>query len=155
MLLSKGQRVADELLEFLRPFCERIEVAGSIRRKKSEVHDVDLVLIPKPLTDVVGTLQQSMNAKVSKHGLKIATLQIEGVGVDVNFATRDNFDALLLFRTGSEYHNERLARKAKRLGLTFSPYGVFTQNGVRLDDNTEEGIFSVVEEEFREPEERG
>jgi len=154
MKLFEGQRVATKLLEFLRPFCERTEVAGSIRRKKHEVHDVDLVLIPKPLTDIVGTLQQSMNTKVSKHGLKIATLQIEGVGVDLNFATRDNFDSILLFRTGSEHHNERLARKAKSLGLKFSPYGVFTQKGERVDKGTEESIFEVLEEDYREPEER-
>ena len=85
-----------------------------------------------------------MSVKVSKKGMKIATLQIESVGVDLNVATQETFDSILLFRTGSEYHNERLARKAKSLGLKFSPYGVFTQSWVRLDDNTEEEIFRIL-----------
>ena len=110
------------------------------------------IWIPRPLTDIVETLQKSLNAKVLKKGENIVNLEIEDVGVDLNFATRDNFNALLLFRTGSESHNTMLAAKARRMGLRFSPYGVFTEDGRRLDDNTEEGIFRVLEETFREPE---
>jgi DNA polymerase/3'-5' exonuclease PolX len=154
MWLAEGQRIANGLLKVLDPFCERIAVAGSIRRQKPEVHDIDLVLIPQPLTDIVGILQRSLNAKVLKKGPKVVNLEIEGVGVDLNYATHETFNAILLFRTGSEVHNTMLAAKARRMGLRFSPYGVFTEDGKRLDDNTEEGIFRVLAEEFREPNER-
>jgi DNA polymerase (family 10) len=128
-------------------------VAGSIRRRKAEVHDIDLVLIPKPFIDVVGLLQRSMNAVVIKRGSRIVNLKIHGVGIDLNFASEDNIVPILLFRTGSEAHNEKLAKKAKRLGLKFSVYGVF-KDGKRVDDNTEEGIFSVLGERYSTPEER-
>lgn len=154
MWLAEGQRIANGLLKVLDPFCERIAVAGSIRRQKPEVHDIDLVLIPQPLTDIVGILQLSLNAKVLKKGPKVVNLEIEGVGVDLNYATHETFNAILLFRTGSEVHNTMLTAKARRIGLRFSPYGVFTEEGKRLDDNTEEGIFRVLEKEFREPNER-
>jgi DNA polymerase (family 10) len=151
--LTDGQELAKKILRVLTPFCERIEVAGSIRRRKAEVHDVDLVLIPKPLMDVVGTLQRSLKAVVITRGSRIVSLKIHGVGVDLNFASEATFIPILLFRTGSEAHNERLARKAKRLRLKFSVYGVF-KDGKRVDDNTEEGIFAVLGEEYVPPEVR-
>ena len=49
MRLEQSQKLAQEIVDQIRPYCESVEVAGSIRRKKSEVHDVDVVLIPKPL----------------------------------------------------------------------------------------------------------
>lgn len=81
------------------------------------------------------------------------SLKIKGVGVDLNFATKDNFGALLLFRTGSMDHNVKLASKAKKMGLKFSPYGVF-KDGKRIDDNSEEGIFKALGEDYVPPEER-
>ena len=153
MKLSDGQKLAEEILKILHPFCEKVAIAGSIRRHKAEVHDVDLVLIPKPLVDIVGILQSKLGAKVEKRGSRIISLKINDVGVDLNLATKESFVPLLLFRTGSWQHNMKLASKAKRLGLKFSPYGVF-KNGKRVDDNTGEGIFKVLGEDYISPEER-
>ena len=50
MKLAEAQKLTEEILDILRPLCERVEIAGSIRRKKAEVHDVDIVLIPKPVS---------------------------------------------------------------------------------------------------------
>ena len=94
-----------------------------------------------------------MNAKVEKRGSRIISLKINDVGVDINLATKETFIPLLLFRTGSWQHNMKLASKAKRLGLKFSPYGVF-KDDKRIDDNTEKGIFSVLGEDYVPPEER-
>lgn len=46
--------IADELLRTLRPSCERIEIAGSIRRAKKEVKDIELIAIPKFIPDLFG-----------------------------------------------------------------------------------------------------
>ena len=67
-------KLAEEILDILRPLCSRIEITGSIRRKKADVHDVDIVLIPKPLVDLVGILQSRLNAKVEKRGSRIISL---------------------------------------------------------------------------------
>jgi DNA polymerase/3'-5' exonuclease PolX len=154
MWLSKGQRIANALIKFLSPFCERVAVAGSIRRQQPMVQDVDLVLIPKPFTNIVDMLQHALGAEVLKKGLNVVTLRIDGVGVDLNYATKDTFNVLLLFRTGPKAQNTRLAAKAQRMGLRFTSYGVFGEDGRRLDDNTEEGIFRMLEETFRAPEDR-
>jgi DNA polymerase/3'-5' exonuclease PolX len=47
MLLSNARTKAEALVEQMRPFCERLEIAGSIRRKKPEVKDIEIVAIPK------------------------------------------------------------------------------------------------------------
>ena len=47
MKLEEGRRLAEELLGILKPSCERIEIAGGIRRGKEEPHDIELVAIPK------------------------------------------------------------------------------------------------------------
>ena len=153
MKLDEAQKLANEIITILSPLCEKVEVAGSIRRRKAEVRDVDIVLIPKPLVDVVGILQSKMNAIVEKRGSRIISLKINDIGVDLNLATKENFVPLLLFRTGSWEHNMKLATKAKRLGFKFSPYGVFNE-GKRIDDNTEGGIFSPLGKEYIPPDER-
>ncbi|MFH0748566.1 MAG: hypothetical protein V1915_01390 [Candidatus Bathyarchaeota archaeon] len=153
MKLVEAQELAKEVIKILFPLCVRIEVAGSIRRKKAEVRDVDIVLIPNLLVDIVGILQSKMQAKVEKRGKLIISLKIGDVGVDLNLATTENFAPLLLFRTGSWESNMRLATKAQQKGLKFSPYGVFNGDK-RIDDNTEEGIFSALGEEYVPPEER-
>ena len=154
MMLVEAQKLSEEVIKILSPFCSKIEVAGSIRRKKDECRDVDIVLIPKPLVDIVGLLQGKMQAKVEKQGKLIISLKIGDVGVDLNLATKENFASLLLWRTGSWQHNMKLATKAKQKGLKFSPYGVF-KDEKRIDDNTEEGIFSALGEDYIPPEERG
>lgn len=153
MKLVEGRQLVYEILQILRPICECIEVAGSIRRKKPEVRDIDLVLIPKPLVDVVNVLERSMGAEVVKRGQRVANLKIRGVGVDLNFCNQAEFAPMLLFRTGSWQFNTRLASKAKRLGLKFSPHGVF-KGGKRIDENTEDSIFEMLKEEYVKPEER-
>jgi DNA polymerase/3'-5' exonuclease PolX len=45
--LEDGQRIADQWMEKLRPLCDRVEVAGSIRRQKTDVGDVELVALPR------------------------------------------------------------------------------------------------------------
>ena len=49
MELEKARAIASEVVKRLSPYCQRIEVAGSVRRKKAQVNDIDLVLIPSDL----------------------------------------------------------------------------------------------------------
>ncbi len=48
MKLSQAQQIANEWLELLAPYCTKIKIAGSIRRQKPEVKDIEIVAIPKP-----------------------------------------------------------------------------------------------------------
>ena len=48
MNLQQAQQIAERIKSELAPHCDRIEIAGSIRRKKPEVKDIEIVCIPKP-----------------------------------------------------------------------------------------------------------
>lgn len=52
MDLEHARQIASEMVSHLSPACTRIEVAGSVRRGKAEVHDIDLVLVPRPGLDL-------------------------------------------------------------------------------------------------------
>jgi DNA polymerase/3'-5' exonuclease PolX len=54
---ARAKEVADGALAMLAPACERIEIAGGVRRQKAECHDVELVAIPRlsPIVDIFGT----------------------------------------------------------------------------------------------------
>ena len=154
MKLEDAEKLAQEIVEHIRPYCERVEVAGSIRRKKSEVRDIDLVLIPKPLLwpRIIATLQRTMNAEVLKRGESIAQLTIKGVNVDLYSATPETWGALLLIRTGSAEHNIKLSQIALRKGMKLSHCGLIKDGKVIA--STEKEIFEALNLVYVEPEER-
>lgn len=133
-LLAIAREKAAELVEKLGPHCERVEVAGSIRRGKYVVKDVDLVCIPKMeskesllgVTDeisktdfyraVCGQLWQitAEGTKLIRGMSYISTAA--GISVDIYLATPETFATVLLIRTGSAEHNIWLALRAKGCG---------------------------------------
>ena len=154
MELEDAEELAKRIVEHILPLCERVEVAGSIRRKKSEVRDIDLVLIPKPLLwpRIIATLQRTMDAKVLKCGDRIAQLTIKGVNVDLYVANEQTWGALLLIRTGSAEHNIKLSQIALRKGMKLSHKGLIKEG--KLVASTEEEIFKNLDLPYVEPEER-
>ena len=154
MELKDAEELAKRIVEHIRPHCERVEVAGSIRRKKSEVRDIDLVLIPKPLLwhRIIVTLQRTMDAEVLKRGESIAQLTIKGMNVDLYSATPETWGALLLIRTGSAEHNIKLSQIALRKGMKLSHKGLIKDGKVIA--STEKEIFEALGLSFVEPEQR-
>jgi len=154
MKLKDAEKLAEQIMEQIRPYCDRLMIAGSIRRKKSEVRDVDFVLIPKPLLwhRIVATLQQNMDAKVLKHGEKAAQLTIDGINVDLYSATPETWEPLLLIRTGSAQHNIKLSMLARKKGMKLTHKGL-SKDG-KIITSREKGIFKALGMEYVPPEER-
>lgn len=152
--MEEAQKLAQEIVEQILPHCERVEVAGSIRRRKSEVRDIDLVLIPKPFlwNRIIATLQRTMNAKILKRGESIAQLTIKGVNVDLYVASPETWGALLLIRTGSAQHNIKLSMLAQKKGMKLSHKGLVKDGKVIA--STEKEIFEALGLSYVEPEER-
>ena len=139
--IQKAKALSDEIVKKLEPYSEKIQVAGSIRREKPTVHDIDIVLIAD---DMEGIHKELANlGQLRKDGPKIKCVECEGVSVDLYFATPQTWATLLLIRTGSKEHNIRLCARAKTLGmhLAASGDGLFDQEGVRIAGDTEESIF--------------
>jgi len=154
MKLEQAKRLAEQIMNQIRPYCDRLIVAGSIRRKKPIVRDVDLVLIPKPLLwhRIITTLQVNMDAKVLKHGEKAAQLTIDGVNVDLYSATEETWEPLLLIRTGSAQHNIKLSMLARKKGMKLTHKGLIKDE--KNIASTEQEIFNLLDLAYIPPEER-
>lgn len=155
MQLEKAKAIADEVVERLSPYCQRIEIAGSIRRRKAWVNDIDLVLIPSDRWELDSILVTMGKYKMS--GMKITRVEMDNINLDVYFATPETFATLLLIRTGSKENNIRLATLAKRKGwhLAASGNGLFNETGERIAGDTEESIYQALGLPWQRPEERG
>ena len=154
MELERAKVIASAVVKALEPYCERIEIAGSIRRQKATVKDIDMVLIPKDRWQLDLVLGRMGNYKMS--GMKIARIEMDSIPLDIYFATPATFATLLLIRTGSIENNIRLASLVKRKGwrLHASGEGLSDEHGQRIAGDTEESIFRALGIAYLPPEKR-
>ena len=154
MALERAQKVADAVVKSLSPYCQRIEIAGSIRRKKPWVNDVDLVLIPNDPWSLHGELMKLGQLKMS--GKKIMRVMVGSTQVDIYIADDATWATLLLIRTGSKENNIRLCSRAKELGwhLAASGDGLFNEKGERIAGDSEISIYNALGLPWQRPEER-
>lgn len=154
MLLERAERLADEILERLAPYCSRIQVAGSIRRKAPSPKDIDLVLITRDRWGLDTALLKLGNYKMA--GKKITRVETDSIPLDIYFADEETWATLLLIRTGSVESNMRLATLAKKRGwqLKANGEGLLNERGERIAGDTERSIFDALGLEYKEPFER-
>ena len=152
--MEKAKVIASAVVKSLEPFCERVQVAGSIRRQRPFVNDIDLVVIPYNRSGLDMALMRMGNYKMS--GKKIARVEMDSIPLDIYFATPETFATLLLIRTGSVENNIRLASLAKRRDwrLAASGDGLFNEKDERIAGDTEESIFKALGLPYQRPEER-
>ena len=154
MKLERARSIADEVIKRLSPYCQRIGVAGSVRRQKPMVNDIDLVLIPNDLWSLHGELMKLGQLKMS--GQKIMRVMIGNTQVDIYVADEDTWATLLLIRTGSKESNIRLCSRAKDMGwhLAASGDGLFNEKGERIAGDSEISIYNALGLPYQRPEER-
>jgi DNA polymerase (family X) len=168
--LPKAQALAEKVLGALSMFCTRIEVAGSIRRRRPMCGDIDIVAEPRP-GQLEGLIERCKERASLVQGDKVNLIfrLRDGTQLDLFVATPadadmfqrtpGNWGSLLLCRTGSKEHNIYIIEEAKRQGLRWNPYhGVFSASGLGpsrwVAGETEEEIFAALGMEFVTPEKR-
>jgi len=159
MRLQEAKTTAERVKQTLSPYCDRIEIAGSIRRQKPIVNDIDLVIIEKPDAALnLPTLLFSMGVlKINGPDIKRLYLPHDNITLDIYIATPLTWSTLLLIRTGSKENNIRLATIAKSKGwhLKANGDGLFNEHGHRVAGDTEESIYEALGIPYQEPQERG
>jgi DNA polymerase (family X) len=149
-LLSYAEGVASELTAHLGQVegVEEITPAGSLRRGRETVGDLDLLVTgPAPaavigrfacwprVDEVLGRGENKVSAKVGREGLQ----------VDVRVLPRESFGAALQYFTGSKEHNVALRTRAVRMGLKLSEYGLFrADDDSRVAGTTEAGVYEAL-----------
>lgn len=135
------------------PEVERVEIAGSLRRRKETVGDADLLVIsrrPGRVMDVFVTLPDVEH--VYEKGETRSRVRFRnGLDVDLRVVPRESFGAALQYFTGSKEHNIALRRIAEKMGLKLNEYGLF-RGERRVAGRTEEEIYEALGLSYIPPE---
>lgn len=129
-----------------------VEIAGSLRRKKETVKDIDLVAAGEsgPLMDAIESHELVMG--VSARGqTKLAARLKSGVNLDLRVVPRESFPYALQHFTGSRDHNVKLRGRAQSMGLKSNEYGIF-RGEVNIPCASEADIYSSLGLDYVEPE---
>ena len=126
---------------------KRVEPAGSLRRRKETVGDLDILVTstdPTRVMDAFARLPQV--ADVLERGpTKASVRHHEGIQVDLRVVEPATFGAALQYFTGSKEHNIRIREMAVKKRLKISEYGVFREpGGRRIAGATEEEVYAAV-----------
>jgi len=139
-----------EILDSLRshPECLRAEAAGSYRRARETVHDIDLIAASgKPAALIGHFVEQPWVHRVIAHGDTKASINLEnGLQCDLRVVSNDEFACALVYFTGSKSHNVVLRGRANDMGYTLNEYRL----GLREDgDSREPPVFEDERQLYR------
>jgi DNA polymerase (family X) len=142
--LDTAFETAQVLSEYLREckFVEQVTAAGSLRRARETVGDLDLLVTGRdPLTIADHFARFNRIAQILAKGQDKVSVQLENfMQVDVRLLPRESYGAALQYFTGSKEHNVVLRDRAKRRGLKLSEYGLFKGDDA-IAGATEEEIY--------------
>ena len=152
MLLHEALGIATEVINFLRthPSVLTADYAGSLRRRKETIGDIDILCTVKPggeqaVMEHFITMPQA--TRVLARGDTKASIQtVDGVQIDARIIEPRSYGAALQYFTGSKEHNVALRGLARDKGLTINEYGIFAldDKDTSLGGRTEEEIYRKV-----------
>ena len=130
--IADAEEQAEPLVQAVRkiPGVMRAEIAGSLRRRKETIGDVDLIASVEDVSDaakVIGEFVklpgviQTIGAGESKASVKVAN----GMQVDLRVVPSENFGAALLYFTGSKEHNVKIRGMAQKQKMTLNEWGLY------------------------------
>lgn len=156
-------------MAWLTPHAERVAVAGSVRRRKAEPSDLDLVVIPRHVEDrdMFGAVAARRNStwleidrratadkwEILRAGADLVSFRAKAVQVDVFWSTPETWGTVLLCRTGSKEHNIWLAQYAQARGGKWHPGDGLYMAHRRISE-TEESIYRALGLDLIPPERR-
>jgi DNA polymerase (family 10) len=152
---ATAARHAEPLVEYLRraPGVNRVVVAGSYRRLKETVGDLDIVATAEAGSPVMRHfIEYGEVAEVLSQGDTRGSVALRGkLQVDLRVVAAESFGAALHYFTGNKGHNILIRRLGQARGLLINEYGVF-RGRERIAGETEESVFAAVGLPFIPPE---
>lgn len=155
LLWADADIIAQSLLAHLRPVpgVAQLEPAGSYRRGRDTIGDLDLLVVaphPGPVMDRLGAypdLAEVLARGDTKMSIRLGT----GLQVDLRVVAEESFGAAWQYFTGSKQHNVVLRGLAKERGLKINEYGVF-RDEVYVAGRTEEDVYATLDLPWFPPE---
>jgi len=147
ILLGEALAVAEEMLEGVRtlPGIERASYAGSLRRMRDTIGDLDLLVSsarPQEAVEAFGALP-NVGRVLGRGPTKTGVLTRSGLQIDLRVVAPGEFGSALQYFTGSKAHNVKVREHAVRMGLKLSEYGLF-RAGERIAGATEEEVYEAL-----------
>jgi DNA polymerase (family 10) len=149
ILLSDAYPLAKEIVAELKrqPFVEKADFAGSLRRLKSTIGDIDILVASKEpdKASTYFTTMKSVSRVLAKGKTKSAIVHESGLEVDLRVVDPDEYGAALMYFTGSKEESIALRGIAKKRGLKINEYGIFrTKDNKRLASKTEDDMYAAL-----------
>lgn len=155
MNLGLAFPVAKRIVETLRKKTgsEKIEWAGSLRRMRENIGDIDILATGPDHTKIVHTFTHLPEVKqVLASGETKASVIVEGgLQIDLRVVGNDSYGAALQYFTGSKAHNIRLRGIAKAKGIKINEYGVF-KGEKKIGGKEEKDVYQALGMDWIEPE---
>ena len=155
--LPEAQRIADELLASFHATkapVDRVVYAGSLRRRREDVGDLDLLATtrgdPRAVMEAFCHLPPVREVRLSGE-TKTTVILDGGLQVDLRVVAPEAFGAAWVYFTGSKDHNIRLRTLAQQKGMKMNEYGL-TRGEERTDSPTEEAVYGALGLPFIPPE---
>ena len=136
---TKAMEIAADLEQKLKRAYQNVQIAGSLRRQKPIIGDIDIV-VDGPTSKAAPLLETTVHGAHEIYGY------YQNMHVNVYSADRAHWGAMIMFLTGPNHWNIGMRIRARRLGLKLSQYGVFANpevwatiqeaHAVKLDDET-------------------
>ena len=147
--LGRALPVARNIVELLREAVPRgrFAVAGSLRRWKETVKDIDVLAAGKNPGEIAGVFVRLAAVKeiLERGQTKCTGITAEGIQVDLRVVEESSFGAALQYFTGGKAHNIKLREMASRRGWKINEYGLFRESDEkRIAGKEEEEIYSAL-----------
>lgn len=153
--LPVAERMADELRQLA--VAERVEIAGSLRRFRDTIGDVDILVASTEPTEVMAAFRAlSEVADVLGSGdTKTSIVTWDGLQVDLRVVPPESFGAALVYFTGSKAHNIELRQRAIARDLILNEYALaHAEGGDTVAAGTEEEVYRALDLDWVTPEMR-
>lgn len=152
-LLGEIMPIVAELENYLKKKVEKISIAGSVRRRKATIGDIDLLAIAEDSVAVMDFFVSFPEVvKVWGKGETKSSIRLrQGLDVDLRVVSKESYGSALQYLTGSKEHNVAVRKIAQSKKLKLNEYGVFAGRK-RIAGETEEGVYKALGLDYVPPE---
>ncbi|MDI6737169.1 MAG: DNA polymerase/3'-5' exonuclease PolX [Nanoarchaeota archaeon] len=153
VLLAYAMPIAEEIKTALEKKAERVEIAGSLRRMRDTVKDIDILAVSSKPLEVIQIFVSLPFVKsvIAKGETKSSVLLSNSMQADLRVVPLKSFGAAMQYFTGSKDHNIELRKIAIAKGLKLSEYGLFRKER-QVAGKTEEEVYNALGLSYIEPE---
>ncbi len=154
-MLSAGDEVASSMTAYLETLASRIAAAGSLRRRKETIGDLDIIVASSDPSAVMERFVSHPEVSIvySKGETKSSVMLKSGLQVDLRVVEERSYGAALLYFTGSKDHNVELRNLAIARGMRLNEYALSRRdNDEPVAGSSEEEVYSALGLEYIPPE---